>query len=51
MDAQIREEYERIEQLLLEAENEDQEPIPDSLEFWAKLREEIERVASSDEQL
>jgi hypothetical protein len=41
MDAQSREERERIEQILLEAAIEDEEPIPDSPEFWTKAREEI----------
>jgi Arc/MetJ-type ribon-helix-helix transcriptional regulator len=49
MDARIREEYERIEQLLLEAENEEEESMPDSPDFWAKLREEEGKYSSAAE--
>jgi hypothetical protein len=44
------EQRERIEQLLLEAENEDAESIPDCPEFWATLCEEMKQVVSSEQQ-
>jgi Arc/MetJ-type ribon-helix-helix transcriptional regulator len=49
-DALVREEHERIEQLLLEAENEVEEPVTLNPEFWAKSRAGIGRATSSEPQ-
>ncbi len=43
LDPQLRANQDEIDALLDEAENETTEPIPDSPQLWADLREDLEQ--------